>query len=103
MPCPYEENLGVREISRRALKTFTALAVGKHLSDGGYVSRTDQRQLLEFAHAAGGFGAHQVAFAGVHTFDFAVRGDLETLFGAAMGFQFQFWFRRIPWHDLKVS
>jgi hypothetical protein len=44
-----------------------------------------------------------VALAGVHTFDFAVRGDLETLFGAAMGFQFQFWFRRIPWHDLKVS
>jgi hypothetical protein len=62
------------------------LAVGKHLSDGGYVSRTDQRQLLEFAHAAGGFCAHEVAFAGVHAFDFAVRGDFEALSGAAMCF-----------------
>jgi hypothetical protein len=29
----------------------------------------------------------------VHAFDFAVRGDFETLAGTAMGFQFQFWFR----------
>ncbi len=78
-------------------------AVRKHLSDGGYVSGTDQRQLLEFAHAAWSLCAHQVAFAGVHAFDFAVRGDLEALFGAAMRFQFQFWFRRIPWHGLKYS
>jgi hypothetical protein len=39
----------------------------------------------------------------VHAFDFAVRGDFETLSGAAMGFQFQFWFRRISWHGLKYS
>jgi hypothetical protein len=39
----------------------------------------------------------------VHAFDFAVGGDFEALFGATMGFQFQFWFRRIPWHGLKVS
>jgi hypothetical protein len=44
-----------------------------------------------------------VALAGVHAFDFAIRGDLETLFGAAMSFQFQFWLRRIPWHGLKCS
>jgi hypothetical protein len=79
------------------------LAVGKHLADGGYVSRTDQRQLFKFAHAAGGFCAHQVALAGVHAFDFAVRGDFETLAGAAMSFQFQFWFRGISRHDLKCS
>jgi hypothetical protein len=79
------------------------LAVGKHLADGGYVSRTNQRQLLELAHAAGGFCAHEVALAGVHAFNFAVRGDFETLAGAAMGFQFQFWFRGIPWHSLKCS
>ena len=87
----------------RAWKNSTALAVGKHLSDGCYVSGTDQRQLLQLAHAARSFGAHQVALAGVHAFDFAVRGDFETLSGAAMGFQFQFWFRRIPWHGLKCS
>jgi hypothetical protein len=78
-------------------------AVREHLPDGGYVSGTDQRQLLQLAHATGSFGAHQVALAGMHPFDFAVRGDFEALPCAAVGFQFQFWFRRIPWHDLKCS
>jgi hypothetical protein len=90
--------------TRRSVKlTAKTLAVRKHLSDCGYVSGADQRQLLQLAHAAWSFCAHQVAFAGMHPFDFAVRGDLETLSSAAMGFQFQFWFRRIPWHDLKYS
>lgn len=88
---------------RNARKIFTALAVGKHLPDGGYVGGIHERQLLKLAHTAGSLGAHQVAFAGVHAFYFAVRGDLETLFGAAMSFQLQFWFRRISWHDLKNS
>jgi len=87
VPCPYEENLGTRSISERARNTFTALAVWEHLLDGGDVPGTHQRQLFQFAHAAGGFRAHQVALARVHALDFAVRGDFETLFGAAMGFQ----------------
>jgi hypothetical protein len=61
-------------------------AVREHLPDGGYVSGTDQRQLLQLAHAAWSFSAHQVALAGVHPFDFAVRGNLETLPGAAVSF-----------------
>ena len=64
----------------------TALAVGKHLSDSGDVSRTDQRQLLEFAHAAGLLGAEQVAFAGMPALDFAGASDLEAFSCAAMGF-----------------
>jgi hypothetical protein len=68
-------------------------AVGKHLPDGGNVSGADQRQFLQLAHAARSFGAHQVALAGVHPFDFAVRGDFETLSGAPMSLQLQFRFR----------
>jgi hypothetical protein len=60
-------------------------AVRKHLSDSGYVSGTDQRQLLQLAHPSGSLGAHQMAFAGVHAFDFAIRGNFETLFRAAVG------------------
>ena len=91
------------EDRRSVLQKLYGLAVGKHLSDGSYVSGTDQRQLLELAHAARSLCAHQVAFARVHAFDFTVRGDFETLLGAAMSLQFQFRFRRIPWHDLKYS
>jgi len=85
------------------VKSFTALAVRQHLPDGGYVSGTNQRQLLQLAHAAGSLGAHKMALAGVHPFNFAVRGYLETLSGATMSLQLQFWFGRIPWHDLKCS
>jgi hypothetical protein len=61
-----------------------SLSVGKHLLHGGYVGFVYERQLLEFAHAAGGFRAHQVALAGMATLDFAVGGDLEAFSGAAM-------------------
>src|SRR5882762_269609 len=79
------------------------LAVGKHLLDAGHVCFVHQRQLLQLAHTAGPFCTHQVALAGVPALDFAVRRELEALPGAAVGLQFQFWFRCVPWHCLIPS
>jgi hypothetical protein len=39
-----------------------------------------------------------MALAGVPALDLAVRRELEALPGAAMRFQFQFWFRFVPGH-----
>src|SRR6266849_5148245 len=99
---PTKKN-GWRANSRHAQKIVTALAVRKHLLDAGYVRFIHQRQLLELAHAAGPFCAHQVALAGVAALDFAVGGELEALPGAAVGLQFQFRFRCVPWHCLIPS
>jgi len=52
---------------------------------------------------AGGFGAHQVALAGVPALDLAVGSDLEALSGAAMRLQLQFWLRCISRHCWKSS
>src|SRR6266567_7698306 len=79
-------------------KIVTALAVGKHLPYAGDVGFVDQRELLQLAHAARGFGAHQVALSGVPTLDLAVGGELEALPGTTVRFQFQFWFRFVPRH-----
>src|SRR5258706_5248982 len=81
----------------------TRLAVGKHLLDAGHVGFVYQRELLQLAHAAGPFCAHQVALAGVAALDLAVGGELEALPGAAVRFQFQFRFRCVPWHCWKSS
>jgi hypothetical protein len=62
-----------------------SLRVRKHLPNGSYVPLADQRELLQFPHAAGLFRAEQMAFAGVHAENFAGRGDLEAFGGAAMG------------------
>src|SRR6266849_10358582 len=99
---PTKKN-GWRANPRHAQKIVTALAVGKHLLDAGYVCFIHQRELLQLAHAARRFGAHQVALAGVPALDLAVRGDLEALPGAAMGLQFQFWFRCVSRHCWKSS
>ena len=74
------------------------LAVGKHLLDAGDVCFVDQRQLLELTHTARRFCAHQMAFTGVPSLDFAVGGELEALPGAAVGLLFQLWFRCVPRH-----
>src|SRR5207245_11211071 len=63
----------------------------------------DQGALLQLAHAALGFGAHQVTLAGVPALDLAVRRELEALSGAAMRLQFQFWFRCVPGHCVIPS
>src|SRR5260370_16005248 len=94
---------GQRAIRPHAQKIETALAVGKHLLDAGDVCFVDQRQLLELAHAAGGFGTHQMALAGVPALDFAIRRELEALPGAAVGLQFQFWFRSVSRHCSNSS
>src|SRR5229473_5924974 len=99
---PTKKN-GWRANSRHAQKIVTALAVRKHLLDAGHVCLVHQRQLLELAHAAGPFCAHQVALAGVPALDLAVGGKLEALPGAAVRFQFQFRFRCVPWHCWKSS
>ena len=113
-------NLAVAEQARPPQKSFlgkTKLAetgeltlalknlspVGQHLTHRCDVGLIDLRQLLELAHALGRLGAEQVTLARMHPENLAIRGDLETLFCAAMGLQFQFWFRRIPWHRFKYS
>src|SRR6266478_2188128 len=48
------------QINGTRKKIVTALAVGKHLLDTGYVCFVDQRELFQLAHAAGPFCAHQV-------------------------------------------
>ena len=63
-------------------------------SRSGDVRGVHQRELLELAHAAGSLGAEQMALAGMHTQNFAVGGDLEALFGAAVGLQLYFGFDR---------
>ena len=89
---PYEEKRnGVQGHGTRR-KIVTALAVRKHLPDAGHVGLVYERQLLQLAHAARRFGAHQVALAGMTALDFAVGGDLEALPGSAVRFQLQFWF-----------
>src|SRR6266568_7408072 len=92
-----------RANSQHAQKIATALAVGKHLLDAGHVRFIYQRELLQLAHAAGSFGAHQVALAGMPALDLAVRRELETLPGATVRFQFQFWFRSVSGHLCKSS
>src|SRR6266849_1585245 len=84
-------------------KTKAGLAIRKHLLDAGDVCFVDQGQLLELAHASGRFGTHQMALAGVAALDLAVGGELEALSGAAMRFQFQFWFRCVSRHYWKSS
>jgi len=74
------------------------LAIGKHLLNCGDVPGADQGQFLELAHAAGALGAGEMAFAGMRAHDLSACCDFETLGGAAMGFQFLFWFLRISWH-----
>ena len=86
------------QINGTRKKIVTALAVGKHLLDAGYVRFVDQRQLLELAHASRRLGTHQMALARVPALDFAVGGELEALPGAAVRFQFQFWFRCVSRH-----
>src|SRR6266853_5119634 len=94
---------GAQPASAGAPRKKLSLAVGKHLLDAGYVCFVHQRQLLELAHPAGGFGAHQVALAGMPTLDLAVGGDLEAFPGAAVRFQFQFRFRCVSRHCWKSS
>jgi hypothetical protein len=78
---------------RLNVRTFQEnLAIGEHLLDGRYVCGIHQRQLLEFAHAAVGFGAGKMALAGVHALDLARGGYFEALSCAAVRLQFQFWF-----------
>jgi len=79
------------------------LAIGKHLLHRGYVSRVDQGQLFELAHAAGAFGAGEMAFAGMRADDLAGRRELEALGGAAMRFQLLLWLGRISWHCRNLS
>jgi hypothetical protein len=79
------------------------LAIGKHLLHRGDVSRADQGQLLELAHAAGALGAGEMAFAGMRANDFAGRREFEALGGAAMRFQLLFWFGRISRHCWNLS
>src|SRR5258708_24639481 len=93
---------------RRALDVATnhqrkSLSVRKHLLDAGDVGFIYERELLQLAHAAGPFCTHQVALAGVPALDFAVGGELEALPGAAVRFQFQFWFRCVSRHCWKSS
>jgi hypothetical protein len=64
-----------------------SLSVGKHLLDAGYVGFVYERELLELTHAAGSFGAHQVALAGMAALDLAVGGELKALACAAVGLQ----------------
>src|SRR5260370_8242369 len=73
-------------------KTKAGLTIRKHLLDAGNVCFVDQGQLLELALAAGRFGTHQMALAGVAALDFAVGGELEPLPAPPLGFQFQFCF-----------
>src|SRR5712692_5385629 len=84
-------------------KTKAGLAIRKHLLDAGDVCFVDQGQLLELAHASGRLGTHQMALARVAALDFAVGGELEALPGAAVRFQFQFWFRCVSRHCWKSS
>ena len=68
------------------------LAVRQHLLNAGHIGRADRRQLLQLAHAAGGLEAGKVALGGVAAQNFAGRGDLEALAGAAMRLQLHFGF-----------
>src|SRR4029453_6810536 len=72
--------------------------VGKHLHGFAEVGVADLGQLLELAHALGGFGAKQVAFAGMHTNELAGASDLETFGGAAMRFELLFRLRSVTRH-----
>jgi hypothetical protein len=99
---PTKKTDGVQFLGTRR-KIVTALAVREHLLDAGHVGLAHQSQLLELAHAAGRFGSHQVALAGVAAQDLAVGGDLEALPRATVRLQFQFWFRSVSRHDLKSS
>src|SRR6266700_5574565 len=101
--CAPTKKNGWRAIPPHAQKIDTALAVGKHLLDAGHVCFVHQCELLQLAHAAGRFSAHQVALSGMPALNLAVGGKLEALPGAAVGLQFQFWFRCVPWHSWKSS
>jgi hypothetical protein len=79
------------------------LTIGKHLLHCGDVSRADQGQLLELAHAAGALGASEMAFAGMRANDFAGPRKLEALGGAAMRFQLLLWLSRISGHCWNLS
>ena len=79
------------------------LAIGKHLLHRGDVTRVDQGQLLELAHAAGALGAGEVAFAGMRANNLAGPGKFKALGGAAMRFQLFLWLRRISWHCRNLS
>lgn len=62
-------------------------SVGEHLAYGGDVALAYLGELLEPTHALGRLGTEQVALAGMHAQDLAVRGDLEALLGAAMSLE----------------
>jgi hypothetical protein len=79
------------------------LAIGKHLLHRGDVTRVDQGQLLEFAHAAGALGAGEMAFAGMRADNFAGPRKFKALGGAAMRFQFFLWLSRVSWHCRNLS
>jgi hypothetical protein len=73
-----------------APETKRLRAVRKQQLNVGFVSGVHQRELLQLAHAAGGFGAEQVALAGVHAKDFSGGGDFEAFFCTAVSLQLHF-------------
>ena len=95
---PYKSKFARRVQNEAREKNRHGLAIGQHLPDGGDVARTNRRQLLELAHAAGGLETGKVALGSMPAQDLARGGDLEALAGAAVRLQFHFRFRSVAWH-----
>src|SRR5467141_307617 len=69
-----------------------SLSVRKHLLDAGHVGFIYQRELLQLAHAAGPFCAHQMALAGVAALALAIGGELKRFLAPRCVFNFNFGF-----------